>query len=994
MSFIIMIIRKILKNKSMSLCLLLGMVLAVSLFSSIPMYTQAILQKALIKQLDDSQKKDSIFPGSYTISINQSNIKLEKKLAEVEQRGDDVYKDKDIIASYNKRLDSLKKMNDYINKNTERLINLPALAKLHSYNSNIRAVLTGEEGEEAAIDEEDERNIKRGRLLSVSDIDKHIKLVDGKMPSKTPVNDAYEVLVSELALKNFRITLGQEITLKDTNLHKPLDPIKVRPVGVFKEKDPDNMFWYFKIAETASKCFVIDETVMENQILAKQPQLAVESKWFFAFDYNKIEFSKLNYLFGGHNTLIKTLSDLSYDNTAYSDVPLITQTSVFKSESTKTSQMLLSLYIPLLIMLSLYICMVSKLVIEREKNEISVLGGRGINRRQVASIYTVQGLLLGLVALLTGPFIGMILVKFIGLSSGFLEFSSRKPLPTYLNSSTYLYSVLAVILSVLMMVIPAFLAGKTSIVTLKQSLARKSRFTFWEKYCLDIILLGLSAYGYYTFIKRMESLEITHASAIEIEIDPLLFIVPMLFIIGLGLFLMRFYPIFIRFIHWAGKRFWPVEMHIPLNQVSRSLRSYHFLIIFLIMTLSMGIFSATTARTINRNLEEKIMYINGSDLVIQPEWLKTAGGMQLIHRNSVRHSLEVDMLNDPTDTMFEFIEPDFNAYKKLDGVESAARIFNWNGIGVYSKSLAGSARLMGIDANEFAKTAWFRKGLLKYNYYDYLNLLGSEKTACLISRPLSKAMDVKVGDTIQVSWPKTEKPLGDLTICGIVDYWPSWSPYLTLDYPEGTMPELIITNLSYAQELYHLKPYDIWLKLKPGASVEQVYKNIQKKNLKIDKITNSLQEISEKKNEPNTLTINGSLTLGFIVSGIVCFLGFLIYWILSIKSRTLQFGIFRAMGLPVKKLIGMAVFEQLLISAVASVIGTLIGLVASRLFVPFFQIAIDAKSQVPPFRVSSNSGDRLEIYLIVGFMLLLCMFIIGFILTRIKANQAIKLGEE
>ena len=170
MSFIIMVIRKILKNKSLALCLLLGMVLSVSLLSSIPIYTQAILQKSLIKQLDDSQKKDSVFPGSYTISITQGNSKIESKLAELDKRGEDVYKDKDVIAYYNKRLDSLKKMNNYINKNTESLINLPTLAKLHSYNTDNRAVLTGEEGV---------KDTKNGRLLSVSDLDKHIKLVDG-----------------------------------------------------------------------------------------------------------------------------------------------------------------------------------------------------------------------------------------------------------------------------------------------------------------------------------------------------------------------------------------------------------------------------------------------------------------------------------------------------------------------------------------------------------------------------------------------------------------------------------------------------------------------------------------------------------------------------------------------------------------------------------------------------------------------------------------------
>ncbi len=984
MSFIIMVIRKILKNKSLALCLLLGMVLSVSLLSSIPIYTQAILQKSLIKQLDDSQKKDSVFPGSYTISITQGNSKIESKLAELDKRGEDVYKDKDVIAYYNKRLDSLKKMNNYINKNTESLINLPTLAKLHSYNTDNRAVLTGEEGV---------KDTKNGRLLSVSDLDKHIKLVDGKMPSKTPVDGIYEVLVSELALKNFGITLGQEITLKDQKPKNTLDPIKIKPVGVFKEKDPDNMFWYFKIAETASRCFIIDETVMENQIIAKQPQLAVESKWFFAFDYHAIVFNKLSYLFGGSNTITNGLYNLSDGNSANVDAPGILQASSFKSESTKTSRMLLTLYTPLLIMLGLYICMVSRLIIEREKNEISVLSGRGIKRIQVASIYTVQGLLLGLVALLAGPFIGMILVKFIGLSSGFMEFSGRKPLTTYLDGSTYLYSILAVILSVVMMVIPAFLAGKTSIVNLKQASVRKSRFTFWEKGCLDIILLGLSAYGYYTFVNRIENLEVTRASAVEIEIDPLLFVVPILFIIGLGLFLMRFYPVLIKLIHWVGKRFWPVEIHIPLNQVSRSLRSYHFLIIFLIMTLSMGIFSATAARTINNNVEEKILYKNGSDLIVSPTWFKGTPDGNILPKEK-DYDLE---RGDPFAPEFQFIEPNINAYKKIDGVESIARVLNYK-VGLKSGGITGGARLMGIDPNDFAKTAWFRKGLLKYGFYDYLSLLGSERNACLISKPLSKAMNLKVGDTIQVAYSDAindNNYLGNLTVYAIVDYWPSWNPYMADDgLRQGSRPEMIIANLDYIHELYNIKPYDIWLKLKPDISVQQVYKDIEKKKLQITAITNSIQEISEKKNEPNTLTINGSLTLGFIISGIVCFLGFLIYWILSIKSRTLQFGIFRAMGLPLKRLISMAIFEQMLISAVASVIGTLIGLVASRLFVPFFQMAIDANSQIPPFRVVANSGDRLEVYLMVGFMLLSCMFIIGFILSKIKANQAIKLGEE
>ncbi len=988
MSFIIMVIRKIFKNRFMALCLLIGMVLAVALLSSIPIYTQAIMQKSAIKQLEDYQKKNSVFPGSYTLSINQREYLIEDKVADLKKRGEDAYKNKDVIAYYSKRLDSLRKMNTYIDKNTENLTNLPALMKLHTYTTGERTVVTNE------YNKLEKKNTK---LLSVSDLGKHIALVDGKMPSKTPVNGIYEVLVSKRALENLNITLGKELILEDakpTNI--AVDNIKIKPVGVFKEKDPDSLFWYFKIAETASKCFVIDETLME-QIMTNQPRLAVESKWFFALDYHLIKFDKVNYLFGANNTIASELKDLSYDNNSYIDAPGFLELSNFKSESTRTSKMLLSLYIPILIMLCLYICMVSKLIIEREKSEISVLSGRGINRIQIPLIYLSQGLILGLAALIIGPFIGMILVKLVGLSSGFLEFSSRKALSVSLTGTAYLYSMLAVLLSLIMMVIPSFSASKTSIVNLKQSSVRKSRFTLWEKCCLDIILLGLSGYGYYTFVNRNENMQVTNASAMDFNVDPLLFVVPILFIIGLGLFLIRFYPIFIRLIHWAGRKFWPVEIHIPLNQVSRSLRSYHFLIIFLIMTLSMGIFSATADRTINRNLEEKILYKNGSDLVVCPTWQKADSSGAILPRNMVRNAFVVDLINDPDDTFYQFLEPNFSAYKKIDGVESAARVFYWNGICVKSKlSLPGSAKIMGIDTDDFAKTAWFRKGLLKYNFYYYLGLLSSDRNACLISKQLSKSMELKVGDTIQVARPEDKNhPLGNLTIYGIIDYWPSWNPLAPNDFnPEGTSPELIIANLDYMQDLYHVKPYDIWLKLKPDASVEQVYKDIEKKKLPITNITNSIQEISDKKNEPNTLTINGSLTLGFIISGLVCFLGFLIYWILSIKSRTLQFGIFRAMGLPLKRLVFMALFEQIIISAVASIIGVVIGLITTKLFVPFFQLSLDANSQVPPFRVVAYKGDRMEIYIMVGFMIVSCMLIIGFILSRIKANQAIKLGEE
>lgn len=49
--------------------------------------------------------------------------------------------------------------------------------------------------------------------------------------------------------------------------------------------------------------------------------------------------------------------------------------------------------------------------------------------------------------------------------------------------------------------------------------------------------------------------------------------------------------------------------------------------------------------------------------------------------------------------------------------------------------------------------------------------------------------------------------------------------------------------------------------------------------------------------------MNGALTLGFVVIMLMTVIGFLIYWIISIRSRTLQFGVLRAMGVTFREVI-------------------------------------------------------------------------------------------
>jgi putative ABC transport system permease protein len=127
---------------------------------------------------------------------------------------------------------------------------------------------------------------------------------------------------------------------------------------------------------------------------------------------------------------------------------------------------------------------------------------------------------------------------------------------------------------------------------------------------------------------------------------------------------------------------------------------------------------------------------------------------------------------------------------------------------------------------------------------------------------------------------------------------------------------------------------------------------------------------------------------------IICGAGFIIFWILSIRQRVLQFGIFRAMGLTKRELVTIILWEQILISAVAVIMGILIGGLASELFVPLFQIVEAGTDRLIPFATAYKRQDYFRIYALVVAMLAIGITAISRFTTHIKMDQAVKLGED
>nr|WP_306220653.1 ABC transporter permease [Cohnella sp. WQ 127256] len=935
-----------------------GILMTVALVGTMPIYSEAILSRMLVKDLETFQKEKGVYPGSHWTMMGFYNEKSEQRAK--------------LIAS----------MDQFMEFEAGPGFGIPVKELVQERRT--KQVTLIPEGE--AIDK---KKKVTASLRSYSDLEEHIKLEDGRMPSKQPVEGVYEVLLTEQALSNFKTVLDKVFVLQDDKI---LGTIKIKPVGVFSKKQDDDPYFRNVSLSDLNSVFVIHDGIFNEQFIKGNTIPVVSSGWFFVLDYSKMELRNVNDFLATDKAIKAAVKKKVVTFQSEFTVPALTTIEKYFERSKQLGKLMWSLNVPVLIMLGFYMFMVANLIIDRQKNEIAILRSRGAARWQIILSYAVEGLLLCGIAWFVGPFVGMGLTKILGASNGFLEFVQRSRMTVHLNDQAFLYGGIAAAVSLLMMLIPVVLATRVSIVGHKQQLARMQRTPFWHKAFLDVAALAISIYGLYTFQNRLKDMRSLGLKTDDLKIDPLQFVMPALFVVGAGLLLLRLYPYVLKLIYWAGRKWWPPSLYATLIQVGRSNSQYQFLMVFLIMTIAIGVFSAGAARTLNINTEHRIRYSHGADFVLQSQWQNDAppppapGGPPAAQATLVPK-------------VIHYLEPSFDPYLKLTGVEQAAKVFIKNKVGFYSGEKSGTATLIGVDSDDFGRTSWFPDQLLNYPFYEYLNLIAADPRAVLISRTLAEQRDVKTGDTISVGWENVDSQ--PFVVFGIIDYFPTFNPNPPLGSIDASetdaksnAPMLIVGNLSRIQFQLALEPYQVWLKMKPGYSNAEFYESIEKNKLPLISITNTKEDLTKAKNDPFLLALNGILTLGFIVSILISFVGFLLYWILSLKGRTLQNGIMRAIGLSLRQLIGMLAIEQLLTSGVAILIGVVVGNVASQLFVPNFQIAFNPSSLVPPFKVMFEAIDFIRLYSIVIIMLLLGLGILSIMLSRIRVHQALKLGED
>jgi putative ABC transport system permease protein len=639
----------------------------------------------------------------------------------------------------------------------------------------------------------------------------------------------------------------------------------------------------------------------------------------------------------------------------------------------------ISLYVfsvPILAIVLYFISLVSGMVVQRQRNEVAMLRSRGTTTAQVVGIYVLEGLIIGGLALVFGSLLGERLAQVMGLTRSFLLMENRAFLPTTLAWSSLRFGVVALIFSLLASVVPAINASRDTVVTYKQEQARSLRAPFWQRAFLDVFLLVPALYGYYLLKQRgtIAFLETGGETGSPFS-NPYLFMVPMLLVFSLSLLCIRIFPWVMNALAWLANAWRGVVPVLALRHLSRTARHYIGPMLLLILTLSLAVFTASMALTLDQSIVDRAYYDVGADfrLIELGESTDSGGG------GFGEAPAETEEDEGP-DWLFLPV----SEHENVPGVERAARVWSRE---VSARLGGGSLKgtLVGVDRIDFPEVSYFRRDFAPANLGALMNALAVRDDAILVSRKVLTDYRLDVGDQIEVTIPVGSTPKVNFRIAGVIDYFPQ-------QYPEEQ--EFFVANLDFIfNSVGGMYPYDVWIKADPSLTTEELMEGTKDLGIVVMRSYNAREEVDEEQLRPERQGVFGLLSVGFMAAAFLTLLGFLIYSFVSFSQRYIELGVLRAIGLSVGQMGIFLIAEQLTLVATGAVAGTAVGVLVSRLFIPFFQVQSGEHPFTPPFVVQIAWQEVAYIYAVFGAMFVLAVIALLISLRRMRVFEAIKLGE-
>jgi len=469
---------------------------------------------------------------------------------------------------------------------------------------------------------------QRVNLCFYQGIQDHVEYVAGEWPEEPSGRpNVIRAVISDGMARSFVLRVGDRLPLSlEQNGQNSAGPdVWIEVAGIVRPQNPRDPYWFGEFSPfgrlragsltsqspqrwSGQYSAIVPVDAFFPAVASLSPGDEVELAWHALLRHDTFSAADIEPFQTQLTGLIAELDALQPRITLYTGVPDILTRFQTQLESIRVPIYILVAEVMLLVLY--YVTMVAALLMRQVEREFAILRSRGASARQIATIQCVETLIILAVAFLSGPWLGVGLVK--GLSwAGPLADVGQAGWDLSLSQSAWLAAGVGTLACLAGLLLPLGSALRRSIVTHQQTVARSVRPPWWQRTYLDVFVLV----GGLVLLWRLRLYgEMTTGGPGGARLDWLLLLSPVAMLLGAATILLRVFPLLLRAMAFLAARGPGLPSPLALWQVSRNPTHVTRLVLLLTLAIALANLSTGLNTTLDQSEYDRARYLAGNDL--------------------------------------------------------------------------------------------------------------------------------------------------------------------------------------------------------------------------------------------------------------------------------------------------------------------------------------------------------------------------------------------
>ncbi len=978
-------LRRLRSQSALVACVLLGVTMAVAFASAIPAFVNSAQLRVLRKLLTATTGRDSTAGAT---AEGKRGDPLSMRFAYVSALGGPL------------TLEQLHDLDAFMRTRIQARTILPVAQAGTFIRTDDWSVWPASGTRTGKLYAKQERPMVYATMDVIDGIEQHIQLEEGVMPADAPKDGMLPILVHRHFSDKMGVRPGDvfSLTLRVAvratgNTGNTIRQIEVmaKVSGVWEPINADEDFWFVS-PFGLSDGLLVTRDLFETRVAQLLPQPVEFVLYNYNLDDAPLQSELVAPLLARLNTLRNDVFEKRPGMTQATNVSTVL-TSYVKASGEMTLLMV-AFATPLLVIVLYFIVLVSGMVVRRQEAELVTLRSRGASSGDMLALYAIQSIIIGVFALIIGMPLGYLIGAFMTGIRTFLDFSGliRFSVGDFLSSFSpqflpFRFAIGAAVVATFATMLPAVSASRSTVVSFNAGRGRSTRGPLWQRFFLDVLLLVPVAYGYMQLQQQgnigLFGRTLSNENPLR---DPVRYLLPMLLMTSIALLVSRFFPLVMRLIASVLRRLgssvpFATPMLLAARELGRSPKDYLGSLLLLIVATGIATFGASTAKTLDGHLTDSVYFVSGADLRLEedapsnkPKATGGPGGQPA-----------QPPPDDGKPEIWSFLPVE--DHLTIPGVQAYTRMATLSVQPKIARQI-GDYRLKVLDyyeASQVMRQA-YRPDYASKSFGALMNTIGAQPDAILVP-PVFLTLNKKaIGDPLQLQIITTEGRVPvTYTIAGTFLNFPTVQP------KEDEF--VFIADMEYTfEKMGKAVPYDVLLSLAPNASGTAVSNRANEMGFMVTRTYDARLNIEEQQQTPERQGLFGILTAGFFASIALTIIGFVLYSLLSFRRRSVELGVLRTLGLSSGQMAGYLTLSQLGIVLAGTAAGAGAGILAGRLFIPFFQVSGKLVSEVPAFYIRIAWTELAVVCGVIAAAFTVAILATLLFLRRMRAFEAIKLG--